>query len=177
MRLASKIFLGFSLVIVVLGGVGFLSLRAVGRLVSLNREVASETLPALRLSAAVRDSMLALARLEARFTILRDARFASVWRERADAVRDDLARLRDLLRTDEEARHLGEAQANFERYRQAVQEEHERLIVSGAGAAVAAPPGRALAEQVESSLEALQGATYARVSRAQGEVARLEART
>ena len=50
MRLASKIFLGFSLVILVLAAVGVLSLRAVGRLVSLNREVASETLPALRLT-------------------------------------------------------------------------------------------------------------------------------
>jgi len=85
MRLASKIFLGFSLVIVVLAAVGVLSLRAVGRLVSLNREVASETLPALRLTADVRDAMLALARLDARFTILRDPRYAEVWRERADA--------------------------------------------------------------------------------------------
>src|SRR5512138_3766139 len=64
MRLASKIFLGFSLVIVVLAAVGVLSLRAVRRLVSLNREVASETLPALRLTADVRDAMLALARLQ-----------------------------------------------------------------------------------------------------------------
>ena len=55
MRLASKIFLGFSLVILVLAAVGVLSLRAVGRLVSLNREVASETLPALRLTADVRN--------------------------------------------------------------------------------------------------------------------------
>src|SRR5205823_4213427 len=93
MRLASKIFLGFSLVIVVLAGVGVLSLRAVGRLVSLNREVASETLPGLRLIGGVRDAMLALARLEARFTILRDPRYAMVWRERADGVRADLARL------------------------------------------------------------------------------------
>src|SRR5438046_10230391 len=102
MRLASKIFLGFSLVIVVLAAVGVLSLRAVGRLVSLNREVASETLPALRLTADVRDSMLALARLEARFTILRDWRYASVWGERAEAVRADLERLRALARTEDE---------------------------------------------------------------------------
>ena len=52
MRLASKIFLGFSLVIVVLAAVGVLSLRAVGRLVSVNREIASESLPALRLTHA-----------------------------------------------------------------------------------------------------------------------------
>src|SRR5262249_27494821 len=39
------------------------------------------------------------------------------------------------------------------------------------------PAGRALAERVEGSLEALQTATHARVQRAQREVARLEART
>ena len=56
MRLASKIFLGFSLVIVVLAAVGAISLRAVGRLVSVNREIAAESLPALRLNAGVRDT-------------------------------------------------------------------------------------------------------------------------
>lgn len=178
MRLASKIFLGFSLVIVVLAAVGVLSLRAVGRLVSLNREVASETLPALRLTADVRDAMLALARLEARFTILRDARYADVWRDRVVAVRADLARLRGLARTDDEARHLAEAAAAFDRYCDAVAAEQERLVAAGARSpAVGEPAGRPLAEQMEVSLEALQTATHARVLRAQAEVARLEDRT
>jgi len=120
MRLASKIFLGFSLVILVLAAVGVLSLRAVGRLVSLNREVASETLPALRLTGDVRDTMLALARLEARYTILRDPRYVMVWAERADAVHADLARLRALARTEDEARQLADAAAAFKQYREAV---------------------------------------------------------
>jgi signal transduction histidine kinase len=178
MRLASKIFLGFSLVIVVLAAVGVLSLRAVGRLVSLNREVASETLPALRLTADVRDAMLALARLDARFTILRDPRYAEVWRERADAVGADLTRLRGLAGTEDEARHLADATAAFERYREAVVGEQQRLLAAGTRpAAIDEPAGRALAERVESSLEALQIATHARVFRAQAEVARLEERT
>jgi signal transduction histidine kinase len=178
MRLASKIFLGFSLVIVVLAAVGVLSLRAVGRLVSLNREAASETLPALRLTADVRDSMLSLARLQARFTILRDPRYATVWVERAEAVRTDLGRLRDLTRTDDEARHLADASAAFELYREAVLAEQRGLTADGPRPVdVGEPAGRALAERVEGSLEALQTATHARVQRAQREVARLEART
>ena len=178
MRLASKIFLGFSLVILVLAGVGVLSLRAVGRLVSLNREVASETLPALRLTSDVRDTMLALARLEARFTILRDPRYVMVWAERADAVHADLARLEALARTEDEARELGDAATAFEQYRAAVRSEQERLVAAGARApAPSEPAGRVLAERVETSLEALQAATYARVLQAQAEVARLEART
>ncbi len=177
MRLASKIFLGFSLVIVVLAAVGVLSLRAVGRLVSLNREVASETLPALRLTADVRDAMLALARLEARFTILRDPRYAMVWNERAQAVRADLIRLRELARTDDEARHLAEATRAFEQYSDAVTAEQRGLAAPGPRTPVDEPAGRVLAERVEVSLEALQTATHARVLGAQAEVARLEART
>ena len=178
MRLASKVFLGFSLVILVLAAVGVLSLRAVGRLVSLNREVASETLPALRLTAGVRDSMLALARLEARFTILRDPRYVVLWREHADAVRSDLGRLRALARGEDEVQHLAEASAAFERYIEAVTAEQAQLAAAGARAPVIAEPaGGALAEKVESSLEALQAATHARVLRAQAEVARLETRT
>ena len=178
MRLASKIFLGFSLVIVVLGAVGVLSLRAIGRLVSLNREVASETLPALRVTAEVRDAMLALARLEARFTILRDPRYAEVWRERATAVRADLLRLRDLARAEDEAHHLAEAAAAFESYFEAVIAEQQRLAGMGPRLPTTGEPaGRALAERVEASLEALQTATHARVLRAQAEVARLEERT
>ena len=178
MRLASKIFLGFSLVIVVLAAVGLLSLRAVGQLVSLNREVASETLPALRLTADVRDAMLSLARLEARFTILRDPRYADAWQARANAVGADLAQLRGLARTADETRHLADATAAFEQYRDAVVGEQQRLRGAGrAPAPVSEPAGRALAERVEASLEGLQTATHARVLRAQAEVARLEERT
>ena len=77
MRLASKIFLTFSLVIAVLAGVGVLSLRAVGRLVSVNREITMETVPALRLTTALHEELGALARLEARVLILRDPRSVS----------------------------------------------------------------------------------------------------
>ncbi len=109
MRLASKIFLGFSLVIVVLAAVGVISLRAVGRLVSVNREIAVESLPALRLSAGVRDTMLTLARLEARFAVLGDRRYADLWRESAERVRDDLGRLNALVHTEGEKAHLAAA--------------------------------------------------------------------
>ena len=82
MRLASKIFLTSSLVILVLAGVGALSLGAVGRLVSVNREITTQTVPALRVSSGLRDQMLSLARLEARYSVLKDARYATAWRAR-----------------------------------------------------------------------------------------------
>ena len=178
MRLASKIFLGFSLVIVVLATVGVLGLRAVGRLVSVNREISSEALPALRLTSGVRDTLLTMARLEARFNVLRDPRYATLWRESAAHARTDLAQLADLVHTGPEATRLAAARAAFESYHAAALVEHTRLL---AGRTEAAPVDESLAprlgEQVETEIEALQQATYARVLRAQAEVARLERRT
>src|ERR671919_702412 len=178
MRLASKIFLGFSLVIVVLAAVGVLGLRAVGRLVSVNREIASEALPALRLTSGVRDTLQTMARLEARFVVLRDRRYADLWRESAAHARADLARLADLVHSGPEASHLAGARVAFDRYHAAVLQGQSRLL---ARATPPTPgdesPTRPLGEQVETELEALQQATHARVHRAQAEVARLERRT
>jgi signal transduction histidine kinase len=179
MRLASKVFLGFSLVIVVLATVGVLGLRAVGRLVSVNREISSETLPALRLAGGVRDTLLTMARLEARFVVLRDKRYAELWRESAAHARADLTRLAEFAHTGPEAARLAAARAAFEGYHTAVLAEHNRLLTTPAAVASGADesPARRLGEQVESELEELQQATYARVLRAQTEVARLEKRT
>src|SRR3989442_1006357 len=47
MKLASKIFLGSALVMVVLVGVGILSLRAVGHLAAVNRDITMRALPTL----------------------------------------------------------------------------------------------------------------------------------
>src|SRR3989442_3106196 len=99
MRLASKIFLTSSLVILVLAGVGALSLGAVGRLVSVNREITTQTVPALRVAARLRDQMLSLALLEARFTVLRAARHAATVRERTAHAEGDFDPLRALSPT------------------------------------------------------------------------------
>ena len=178
MRLASKIFLGFSLVIVILATVGVLGLRAVGRLVSVNREISSEALPALRLTSGVRDTLLTMARLEARLHVLRDPRYATLWRESAAHARADLAQLADLLHTASESARLATARAAFESYHAAALAEHTRLLAGRTEAAsVDESLARRLGEQVETELEALHQATYARVLRAQAEVARLERRT
>ena len=79
MRLATKIFLTSALVIVALAVVGILSLGAIGRLVSVNREITTQTVPALRLATAARDAMSVLARMEARLVVMRDVRYARGW--------------------------------------------------------------------------------------------------
>jgi signal transduction histidine kinase len=175
MRLASKIFLTFSLVIAVLAGVGVLSLRAVGRLVSVNREITTQTVPALQLTSVLHEELGALARLEARLLILRDPRYAALWEERVVRVRDGLDRLRDLVPTTRERENLAEASVAFDLYRTSVSAEHARLLKDRR--APARLETRAEGERVERALDSLVAATHARVVAAQAEAARLEART
>src|SRR5262245_496268 len=175
MRLASKIFLGFSLVIVVLAAVGGISLRAVNRLVSVNREIAAESLPSVRLNAGARETVQRLARLEARHVVLGDPRYAALWRESAERGHDDLERLGACVHTEAEKTHLTEATRTFDRYREAV--AAQQALLKGDRRVVSGPAGRELAEQVVVHLERLREATDARVARTQAEVARLERRT
>ena len=127
MKLASKIFLGSALVIVVLVGVGILSLRAVGRLAAVNRDITLRVLPTLGRASAAHDAVLALIRLETRFLVLGDARYAALWDERAARVREDLAVLHALVRTAREQALLEVAASAFRRYEAAVEEERRLL--------------------------------------------------
>jgi signal transduction histidine kinase len=179
MRLASKMFLTSALVVVVLAVVGVLSLRAVGRLASVNREITTRTVPALRLVASTRDAVPLLVRLEARFLVLHDPRFMAAWTERGERLRTNLDRLEDYATSRDELHLLEEATETFERYRGTVGQiqtlvgrgERTRAIALSEGAS------RALAERVEATLDALTESMHADVLKAQAEVARLEART
>src|SRR2546422_4306090 len=113
MRLASKIFLTAALVIVVLAGVGFLSLGAVSRLVSVNRDIATRTVPAVRLTASAREAVPALVRLEARALVLGGARFASAWAERAARGAPGLHGLAAYAESEPATPHLPRAPAAF----------------------------------------------------------------
>ena len=179
MRLGSKIFLTSALVIVVLAGVGVLSLLAVDRLVSVNQEIATRTVPALRLTASAREGIAPLMRLEARAVVLGDARYATAWAERAEHVAQDLERLAEYAQSEWEAMHLRAASAAFEGYRRTVAEEQALLRSGDRARAVRMTDAdaRSLAEQVQDSLDGLMAATHTRVLAAQAEAARLEART
>src|SRR2546428_13377985 len=161
MRLASKIFLTSALVILVLAGVGALSLGAVGRLVAVNREITTQTVPALRVAAGLRDQMLSLARLEARFTVLRDARYAAACRERAASVEGDFDRLRALVRTPREQALPAEAAAALDADRGAATSEQQPPPARER--ALQDPRSRVLGERAADTLERLVDSTSARV--------------
>ena len=79
--------------ILVLTVVGYLSFHAVGNLVAVNREIATRTIPAVRLAASTREAITPLVRLETRALVLGDLGYAAAWNERAERVAEDLKRL------------------------------------------------------------------------------------
>src|SRR5213594_2918740 len=179
MRLPAKPLLTSVLVIVMLAVVGFLSFYAVGKLVSVNREIATRTVPAVHLTASIREAIAPLVRLEMRVVVLGDARYATAWTERASRVAEDLEKLAGYVQSEQEAVKLGAAHAAFEEYRRIVT-QGQALVLSGDRAwalRLTDAEARPLAEQVQESLDGLMAAIHTRVLAAQAEAARLEART
>jgi signal transduction histidine kinase len=179
MRLASKIFLASSLVILVLVGVAAWSLRAVNRLVSVNREISTQTLPALRLQGSLRESLLSLVRLEARYVVLREPAYHRLWEDRATRIRRDLDLLQQFVTTPEERARLEDAALAFAKYRAAVASERALLGRGHAERAieVSETEARSASERIETALNRLMAATQAALEQAQAEAARLEDRT
>lgn len=179
LRLRSKIFLASALVIVVFAGVSALSLAAVGRLVSANREITTHAIPALSLTASAREAIPQLLGLEARAVVLDDRRYATAWTKLAAQLADDLDRLGTYALNEREARHLREARTAFEEYRRIVAEEHALVrrrdrVRAGRLTDTAA---QVLTKQVGENLDELMAVTRARVLAAQSDAARLETRT
>src|SRR5438093_5401725 len=179
MRLAARPFLTSVLVIVMLAVVGFLCFHAVGKLVSVNREIATRTVPAVHLTASTREAIAPLVRVEMRAVVLGDTRYATAWTERASRVAEDLEKLAGYVQSEQEAVKLGAAHAAFDGYRRIVTQE-QALVRSGDRARalhLTDAEARPLAEEVQESLDGLMAAIHTRVLAAQAEAARLEART
>jgi len=178
LRLRSKIFVAYAVVIAVLAGVSTLSLGAVDRLVSANREMTTRAIPALSLTASNREAIPRLLALETRATVLHEQRYATAWTSLAAEIAEDFQRLGAYALSEAEAMRLREASAAFEDYRRIVAEEYGLLRSHDRTQAMRlTQTARARAEQVQESLDRLMGATRARVLAAQAEAARLEART
>ncbi|MGH7304227.1 MAG: sensor histidine kinase [Candidatus Rokuibacteriota bacterium] len=179
MRLASKIFLTSALVIVVLAAVAAMSLRAIDRLASANRDIVTRTVPALRLTAAAREAIEPLMRLEAHAVAFGDSRYTTAWTERAAQVADDLERLGEYAQSNWEKQYLREASAAFDGYRRTVAEERALVQMGDHRGAVrlADVEARLLAERVEERLGALMSATHTRVLGVEADAARVEERT
>lgn len=179
MKLASKIFLASALVMLVLVAVGIWSVRAVGHLAAVNREIATRAVPAVTRAAVAYDAIRALVRLEARFLVLGDSRYAALWDEQLARAREEFDELPRLVTTREERLRLDQAQDAFARYEASVRETRTLLAAGQRERALrrSETESRAHAEAAQAALEALMTATHAAGRRAQADAARLEART
>ena len=159
-RLAAKPFLISLLVIMVLAVVGFLSFHAVGNLVSVNREIATRTIPAVRLAASTREAITPLVRLEMRALVLGDSSYATAWNERAVRVTEDLEHLAGYVQSKREAQKLAAARGAFEHYRSLVATEQDLLRRGAQAQALALPysEARTRAEEVQENLDGLMAA-------------------
>jgi signal transduction histidine kinase len=179
MRLGAKLFLAVALVTAVLFAVGGLSLRAVGRLVAVNRDISTRTVPAVRHASAIHDAMPGLAGLEARTVILQDPRYVNRWTERMIQVREDVRRLSELLTTRGQQALLDEASGALDDYEKHVAQAQSLVLRGQRQQAVrlVEAESNALVERVQTVLERLIEDIHEAARAAQAEAARLEQRT
>src|SRR5262249_61665589 len=108
--------------------------------VGVNREIATHTIPAVRLAASTREAITPLVRLEMRALVLADPGYATAWHERAVRVADDLASLAEFVQSKREAAKLAAAAGAVEHYRTLVAAEQDLLRRGARPPARARPP-------------------------------------
>src|SRR5215475_1396065 len=117
MRLSHKIFVTTAVLILALAGVGTWSLLAISRLVDVNRAIATQSVPALRLGTSLREQLSGLTRTEDSAGPAASEVAQKVWNDRASRMAKDLGLLRTFLGTEEEQSQHQEALIAFATYR------------------------------------------------------------
>jgi len=117
MRLPYKVFMTSALVIVALVGVATWSLLAISRLVDVNRAIATQSLPALRMGTSLREQLGGLTRtvMDARPAATKPTQRA--WNDSAARMAKDFDLLRSFLSSEEERSQHQEAIVAFAIYR------------------------------------------------------------
>src|SRR3972149_6757590 len=117
MRLSYKVFMTSALVILALVAVATWSLLAISRLVDVNRGIATQSLPALRMGTSLREQLGGLTRIgmDARPAAGEPAQKA--WNDRTARMAKDFDLLRSFLGTEEERSQHQAAIVAFAIYR------------------------------------------------------------
>src|SRR6266851_652641 len=153
MRLPYKVFMTSALVIFALVAVATWSLLAISRLVDVNRGIATQSLPALRMGTSLREQLAGLTRTESDAGPGGAEVAQRAWNDRAARMAKEFDLLRLFLSTDEERWQHQEATVAFATYR--------RLAV----------------DRTEAHLDRMLGATYGALEETQSEARRLEGHT
>jgi len=166
MRLSYKVFMTSALVILSMVTVATWSLLAISRLVDVNRGIATQSLPTLRMGTSLREQLGGLTRTEmdARQDAGEPAQKA--WNDRAARMAKEFDLLRSFLGTEEERSQHQEATVAFAIYR--------RLAAMGPGLDA---ERRFAADRTGAHLDRMLGATSGALEEAQIEARQLEGRT
>ena len=166
MRLSHKVFVTTALLILALAGVGTWSLLAISRLVDVNRAIATQSVPALRMATSLREQLTELTRTDENAGPGAAEGAQKLWNDRASRVTKDLSLLRAFLGTKEEHAQHQEATVAFSTYRR----------LAGMGTALSAER-RVASDRTGAHLDRLSGATYRALEDAHLEARELEAHT
>ncbi len=190
MRLAIKLFLACSLVILVLAGVAAWSLVEMARLSAVERRITVRAAEALRLQVALRENVVEAHRFELRNLVFGDREYAAVSAARTARIAQDMDRLTTFLTSEAEQARLREAVRDFGAYRAAVARARDLRARGDAKAAeallqAAGPPvvGRVVANLdrlttlTQSSLDRVQTEATAALGQARSEVEQLRVNT
>jgi signal transduction histidine kinase len=166
MRLSYKVFLTTALLILTLAGVATWSLLAISRLVDVNRGIATQSVPALRMATSLREQLGGLTQTEANAGPGALEAGQKAWNDRASRMAKDFGLLRAFLGAEEERSQHQEAMVAFTTYR--------RLAAMGPGLSA---ERRFASDRTGAHLDRMLGAIYAALEGAQLEARELEAHT
>ena len=169
MRLAVKIFLANSVVILVLLAVAAWTIFTVTRLSGPQRPITVRTADTVGLEVATREATIKVHRLEMRNLVFADTEYGAAAEAERTRIADSLGRLRTMLQSDDEHARLEEAIRGFAEYRTVV--ERARQLRKGNARkqadALLARKGGALIERVDVALAGLSKATQDALDRTQ----------
>jgi signal transduction histidine kinase len=125
MRLAAKIFLAYSLVILVLAGIAAWSLNEVGKLYIADQPIATETAEALLGAVSLREAVTTAIRVDRRSLVFADQAYTDTSIAGAGLIAHEFERLAGLVTSGEEETLLRRAAGGFKAYYASVTEARE----------------------------------------------------
>lgn len=122
MRIAVKIFLAYSLVILVLAGIAGWSLNEVGKLSIADRSITVRAAEALRSAVSLREAVSVAKRVDRRSLVFDDPEYAAASETGAARIMQQLEGLGGLITIKEEQSLVDKAAAGFKQYQAVVSE-------------------------------------------------------
>jgi two-component system, NtrC family, sensor histidine kinase GlrK len=165
--IAGKIFCAFCAVLLVVLALGFWSLQATRRLHSLNQQLVTEGLAAVRIELALAQTVPLLMRHEARALVLRDSSYERLHQEASRDFQQQLERLILVLHDSALREGVADVERRFRDYRGLFESGITALQSGDRGRALrlSEGPGREAASGLMASIDALLAQSLVKLDR------------